>query len=302
MDGVAPVGKGRILLGDDLAALIAKTGIPREAMVDHGLKFIRRKVPGEVIYFMANQSAKAVDEWIPIASPIRSALLMDPMTGALGKANTRIENSMTAIRLQLLPGESRILRVFENEETDAPMWPITTPSGAPLEVKGPWTIRFVEGGPVLPAEAKVEKLVSWTETADPEARRFAGAASYSTSFTLPEKADKWVLDLGDVRESARVSVNGKSAGVLIAHPFRLDITGFLIDGANSIEIEVTNLSANRIRDLDQRKVGWKKFDDINIVDHKYKKFDATEWPTEPSGLLGPVTLTPMTVTFPAAHP
>jgi hypothetical protein len=82
--------------------------------------------------------------------------------------------------------------------------------------------------------------------------------------------------------------------VLVAHPFRLDISGLLKTGANTIEIEVTNLSANRIRDLDRRKVEWKKFHEINIVDHNYKKFDASDWPDEPSGLLGPVKLIPLT--------
>lgn len=60
--------------------------------------------------------------------------------------------------------------------------------------------------------------------------------------------------------------------------------------------EVVYFIANRIRDLDQRKVGWKKFKDINLVDHQYKKFDVSQWPVEPSGLLGPVTLIPMTLT------
>ena len=89
-------------------------------------------------------------------------------------------------------------------------------------------------------------------------------------------------------------MNGKPAGVVVAHPFRLEVTGLLKAGANMIEIEVTNLSANRIRDLDRRKVVWKKFHDINIVDHHYRRFDASEWPIEASGLLGPVKLIPMT--------
>jgi hypothetical protein len=293
-DGVAQVGQGRILLGNDLGTLMAMTGIAREPMVDRGLKFIRRKLPAEVVYFIANQSANPVDGWVPITAPCRSALLMDPMTGAIGKANTRIEGTLTSVHLQLQPGESRILRVLENEVSDVPYWPILRQKAAPLAVEGPWEIRFVEGGPVLPATATVDTLRSWTATADPEARRFAGAACYSTSFTLPaDAADHWLLDLGEVRESARVRINGKPAGMVIAHPFRLDVTGLLLVGANTIEIEVTNLSANRIRDLDQRKVGWKKFHDINIVDHHYKKFDASEWPVEPSGLLGPVKLLPM---------
>ena len=106
------------------------------------------------------------------------------------------------------------------------------------------------------------------------------------------EADRWWLDLGDVRESARVWVNGRPAGAVVAHPFRVDVTGLLKPGGNEIAIEVTNLSANRIRDLDRRGVDWKKFHDINFVDHMYKPFDASDWDTKPSGLLGPVTLVP----------
>ena len=97
-------------------------------------------------------------------------------------------------------------------------------------------------------------------------------------------------------------MNGKPAGVVVAQPFRLDITRFLSTGANTLEIEVTNLSANRIRDLDRRKVVWRKFHEINMVDHHYKKLDATDWPDEPSGLLGPVRLLPMATRIPAPQP
>jgi len=213
------------------------------------------------------------------------------MTGARGKARI----SDTGIHLQLLPGESRILRVLADQAPpELPDWPILKSAGEPLAVIGPWQLHFLEGGPVLPAPARLETPGSWTDLADPDAQRFAGAARYSTTITLPENpATRWLLDLGDVRESARISINGKPAGILIAHPFRLDLTAFLQPGDNLLEIEVTNLAANRIRDLDRRKVPWKKFHDINFVDHTYKKFDATDWPTQPSGLLGPVNLIPM---------
>jgi hypothetical protein len=58
-------------------------------------------------------------------------------------------------------------------------------------------------------------------------------------------------------------------------------------------VEVTNVSANRIRDLDRRKIPWKIFYDINFVSVRYKPFDASDWPLTDSGLLGPVTLTPI---------
>jgi hypothetical protein len=62
---------------------------------------------------------------------------------------------------------------------------------------------------------------------------------------------------------------------------------------NELEIEVTNTSANRIRDLDRRGVKWKNFYDINFVNIDYKPFDASNWPLADSGLVGPVLLRPV---------
>ena len=41
-------------------------------------------------------------------------------------------------------------------------------------------------------------------------------------------------------------------------------------GRNELVIEVTNLAANRIADLDRRKVPWKQFHEINFVNIDYK--------------------------------
>ena len=134
---------------------------------------------------------------------------------------------------------------------------------------------------------------SWTEIGEEEAKRFAGTGRYSIEITIPEGADNWVIDLGDVRESARVIINGQAAASLYSVPYSAAVGKCLKVGRNLLEIEVTNLSANRIRDLDNRKVNWKIFHEINFVDHNYKAFDASKWPLTPSGLLGPVTLMPM---------
>jgi hypothetical protein len=68
------------------------------------------------------------------------------------------------------------------------------------------------------------------------------------------------------------------------------IPGLKPDG-NRIEVEVTNTSANRIRDLDRRRVKWREFYDINVVNLDYKPFEASDWPLAEAGLIGPVTLT-----------
>jgi hypothetical protein len=149
----------------------------------------------------------------------------------------------------------------------------------------------------MPASFTTSKLASWTTLGDDEAKRFAGTARYRIEFDLPAsaQADDWRLDLGDVRESARVRVNGQEAGTIWSLPFTLDIAGSLLKSGerNVLELEVTNLAANRVRDLDRRGVKWKAFHEINYVDIHYKPFDASKWELVDSGLLGPVTLTPM---------
>jgi hypothetical protein len=101
-----------------------------------------------------------------------------------------------------------------------------------------------------------------------------------------------LLDLGKICQSARVRLNGSDLGTLLAPPFRV-FTNRLKRKRNLLEVEVTNVSANRIRDLDRRGIVWRKFHDINFVNMDYKPFDASGWPLTESGLLGPVTLTPV---------
>jgi hypothetical protein len=289
--GVHTVGRGRLAIGDDLAGLFEIAEIEREPLVDHGLQFIRRKSATGVSYFIANHTAAAVCGWVGLASPCRSAVLMDPMTARTGVAPLRSESGRAEVYLQMQPGEARVLRAFADKSIDGPAWPIKQRVGEPIVVQGQWAVEFTEGGPVLPQPFSTRELKCWTEIGGAEAERFAGAARYTIQVDLPEpQADGWLLDLGDVRESARVWVNGRPAGVVVAHPFHVEVTGLLQAGENELAIEVTNLSANRIRDLDKRGVDWKKFYEINFVSHMYEPFDASGWDAKSSGLLGPVTL------------
>jgi len=168
------------------------------------------------------------------------------------------------------------------------------PAGEPIVLASDWKVTATRGGPELPPAFTAHGFGSWTAQGG-EWERFGGTARYETTFTVPAdaKADDWLLDLGDVRETARVFVNGQETDLVWSLPMRTKIGPFLKPGVNTLALEVTNLAANRIRDLDQRKVEWKKFHEINFVNIFYKPFDAAPWPLQPSGLLRPVTLTPL---------
>ena len=278
----------------NIPAAIEKAQVPREVLADAGLNFIRRKVDDGYYYFIANQTAGAWDDWTELAVPFVSAVLLDPMTGTSGVMAVRHGHGRPQAYLQLQPGESKIIRVSRIPAVGT-QWVYLKPGAEAKAIAGEWHVEFIEGGPDLPASRKFKQLASWTDTPDEEARRFAGTARYSTTFTIPDnvEADDWLLELGDVRESARVEVNGHHAGALISLPFSMPVGRYLKPGENTLRIDVTNLSANRIRDLDLSNVNWKIMRNINIVTVLYKEFDASKWPLTDSGLLGPVRLIPM---------
>jgi len=296
----------RVLSGDDVEELLVRAGVARETMTDAGLQLVRRRHDHGRHYFVVNRGRAAFDGWLPLASGASAAALLDPQAGdRAGRALVRPGTTgvPAEVRLQLAPGESIVVRTFDDGAVDGPAWPYAEPAGPATALDGEWSVRFVEGGPERPAGFETRRLASWTELGDDPARRFAGTARYTLRFELPPAAaDDWLLDLGDVHESARVSLNGRPLATLWSRPFRLRLGPVLVAGTNRLELEVTNLPANRVRDLDRRGVEWKRFHDINVVDIDYKPFDASAWPLVPSGLLGPVTLTPLRLPKAAAAP
>jgi hypothetical protein len=139
---------------------------------------------------------------------------------------------------------------------------------------------------------QLDKLQTW-ETLDEQTKVTMGTGVYTTHFKLSKKElgdGKWMIDLGDVRESARVYINGEFIGCAWSVPFVLSTKGTLKAGDNELRIEVTNLPANRISDLDRKGVKWRKMEEINVVDINYKKTLYDQWEPMPSGLNSEVKL------------
>ena len=142
----------------------------------------------------------------------------------------------------------------------------------------------------MPAPRTLGALAGW-ETFD---EFFSGTMLYKTRFDAAVEflsARARSISLGDVREIARARLNGRDLGVKFMPPYEFEVpAGVLKEKGNELEVEVTNLGANRLRWNDINKVDWKYFDDINIVDRHYKKFDASKWNPRQSGIIGPVQL------------
>ncbi|ALJ01111.1 glycoside hydrolase [Rufibacter tibetensis] len=290
-------GSGEILLSADIQKALAFKNIERESLTDTGLKFTRRNIGTGKYYFLVNHTPKTIDTTIPLNLAAQSVVLMDPQNGNAGLAASSVTNGKTNVRVQMKSGEALILKATTNQTPEVLAWQYLDNAGTPLEVKGTWNLAFTQGGPDLPIAQKLTQLKSWTELADKKAEAFSGTGEYTITFDVPsKKADEYVLDLGKVSESAKVWINGQEVGTLYGIPFQTRVGQYLKPGKNTLKVEVANLMANRIRNMDQQKIQWRNYHEINFVNIDYKPFDASVWKPMPSGLIGPVTLTPYSTT------
>ena len=296
----AVIGKGAVLIGADLSELLSYTKIRYEAFPDRGLRYIRKNYVDGKIYFVNNPGNTAFEDWIPINTQATSIGLYNPMYKIKGLAAQRkSEKNSNEIYLQLQPGESCILRTF-NTSVEASGYPYIQTSGEAQEISGTWTIEFIDGGPVIPAQIEIKKLDSWTNFSDNNTKAFSGTAVYTISFEFNKHTNSdYLLDLGQVCESGVVTFNDNVIDTLIFPPYRCIISNKMIKENNQLKIKVANLMANRIADLDRKHVVWKKFYNINFPSKlrenmsEDRLFTAINWQPKKSGLIGPVTLIPI---------
>ena len=291
---VFQLGKGQIITGTDYAQTLSQSNARAEELQTvYGLNYIRRTNKDGYHYFVASLQEKDTEGWVNLSVDAQSIALYYPLTGESGMARIRRQNNRTQMYLQLRSGESIVIRTY-NKTTEGKPWFYPVELSPVLAFNQEWTVRFIQSEPAINETFTIKQPETWTNFNHPDAIRNMGTALYSTEITLPStQADDWILDLGDVRESARVRINGQDAGTCWSAPFRMKAGKYLQPGKNRIEIEVTNLPANRIADYDRRGIKWRIFKDINVVNLKYENITCANWQPLPSGLNSPVQLIPV---------
>ena len=272
-----------VIKGESSEAM-AKFGKAEPMKTELGLRAIRRKTADGWHYFIVNLTPKDIKGDVELAVPFKGATWFNPMNGDIKTASV----IGGKLYIDLKSGESRILQT----SSEAAAEKIIEPSdGEEIEIKGPWMLSFTEESPRVEGTFRLDTLQTWEGLSDAAAITM-GTGVYTTTFKLSAKQAKkrWSINLGDVRESARVYLNGEFLGCAWAVPYILDCGNALKKGKNELRIEVTNLPANRIADLDRKGVEWRKFNEINVVDINYKKTTYAHWSPMPSGLNSKVIL------------
>jgi hypothetical protein len=290
--GEARVGKGRILIGNDALALLRQAGVSPRPFESAGLQSYSRKKADSQFFFVVNASDAVIDTMVTMpVSRFKTIRFFDPLTGKISLAKPIAGN----IRIRLRPHESVIV-AMDNQLSRASTHVYDDSPKISQVLNNGWSVRFVEGGPSLPAGRTLTQLDMWTGFGDTTYNNFSGTGVYSTRFTLKD-ADtyRWKLDLGLLSATAEVWINGKKAGELVGPDFQLEIPKGLLNATNNIEVYVSSLMANRIAYMDRNSIPWKIFYNINMSARvrdnlRNGVFDAGKWQPLPSGLKGPVTL------------
>ena len=287
----------KIIKGDNTEAM-AKAANPEMMRKLYGLKLIRRSNKYGHHYFIANLTDHDIKAQVPIATGENAALWYNPMNESYHAA---VINERGELAINLKSGESRILLSAQKESAPwlqdkklrlAKTEPQTIDKGESIDLTAnTWKLSFTEEAPKVEETFSLQGLKTWESLSD-KAQVTMGTGVYETTFKLSKEQAKkqWSIDLGDVRESARIYINGHYIGCAWAVPYILHCKDALSKGKNTIRIEVTNLPANRIAALDREGVKWRKMKEINVVDINYKKTTYDKWEPVPSGLNSTVKL------------
>ena len=314
-------GKGKIYWGGDLshssdnelypgyeavASILKEMGVAEDFKSSNGkIRYTHKKLKDGDIYFIANRTSDTFQTNCNFRVTEGSIELWDPLTGEIREISQyKREKNHTIVPINFNAFQSYFIVFDKNRKTPQSKSNSNFDKLVPLQqIEGEWNVSFDPswGGP---EEAVFPSLSDWSKNEDEGIKYYSGTAIYRKKFNFNSNLNerKFYLHLGEVKNIARVKLNGKDLGVIWTAPWQVEITNALVEGANHLEIEVANLWINRL-------IGDEHFPDDGIKNGKWPewlvnktprptkrftfstyKFYTKDSPLVKSGLLGPVQL------------
>jgi hypothetical protein len=287
--GAHKVGKGTVYAGRNLAEVFNTLNVKpafeySKQGNDSDVEFVHRRLKNGDIFFVDNRSDRdeAINATFRVAG--REPELWHAETGDTEPVSFKVADGRTTVPLHLEPWGT-VFVVFRKPTSQTSHTIPEIKETKVTTINGPWTVSF-QSGRGAPSSITMDKLSDWSHSDDLGVKYFSGVGIYTktvqaSSEWFKKGARLWV-DLGDVKNLAIVSVNGKELGETWHAPYRVDATSALKPGVNQITITVVNAWVNRLIGDEQPGATKLTFADV-------KPYKANS-PLLPSGLLGPVTV------------
>jgi hypothetical protein len=288
--GERSFGKGKVYAGLKVADVLATLQVSPDfefskLQRDTEVLFVHRKLSDGDLYYVDNRRDQNQDLEATFRVTGKEAEIWHPDTGAIEPASFRIADGRTTVPLHLDPWGT-VFVVFRNAAKTSSRTLPKTANSSIATVEGPWDLSF-QADRGAPTKITLDRLTSWSDSADEGVKYFSGTGTYTKTIHAPadwfKRGTRLSIDLGEVKNLAEVSVNGKPLGIVWKTPYRVDVTDVMKADANTVEIKVTNPWVNRI--IGDRQPNVTKT--YTFTSPKYYKADSK---LVPSGLLGPVQI------------
>ncbi len=246
-----------------------------------GLQFMKRCAKGQTIYCLFNQNSEAAEFTIDVSG--KKGFYINVTEGK----TEPLSYEGGYVKVALESGELGGICLTENNcVTDE-----INCKNRELKIDGKFNFKRLESFEVgtmyaerkeVSEESVLVELGDWTEYIGKE---FSGSCLYETDFSIPDDFENVILDLGNVKYTCKVILNGKSLGKKIMPPYKYVINKEYVNKENHLSVIVKNTPGNQFvysKDL-AKWPEWRTTPYFKIS----KVFDAE---TVPSGLFGPVRI------------
>ena len=292
------LGKGRIIWGKTAREVLQADGIGQDfaylnqTAEPEKFNYIHRSLDDCDIYFVINRTGKQTSSQFTFRVQGKQPEIWDPVTGEMRIASSFTQHDgYTTVPLEFVPYGSYFVVFDKTISTDKQGEGDRNFSKLEIaqDLSHSWEVMFdtTMGGP---QKVFFEDLSNWIDRPEEGIKYYSGTATYRKSFNLSFKkgnGERIYLDLGDVKHISSVRFNNKDLGVLWCTPWRIDITDYVKETGNFVEIDVINLWANRV-------IGdWKLPKEQRFTrTHDVFRFDMlrASTPLTDAGLLGPVSI------------
>jgi len=300
--GEKKVGQGIVAWGISARDYLLSKGIPidfnilgSDSKTDYD--YIHYIIDESDVYFVSNQTTerKKINGQFRVSG--KQPELWDMLNGEIREAKAfSQQNGITTVPITLEP-YGAVIVVF-NKRIDKVKQGSATRNyfdyKTVKKINGKWQVHFDTqwGGP---GTVTFPGLIDWSAQNDERIKYYSGPALYNKTFTIdfePDNNRRYWLQLGSVKDVgiAEVTINGKYKSIVWTKPFRVDISGELKKGENTLEIKVVNSWFNRVAG-DQIFPDKKQYTSTNIIlTNDFRGKPREKIPLEASGLLGPVLI------------